>query len=133
MITKDGRDTPIEKLTPENYIVPQGEERHYHCVIEVRQFDPRTGAKLSKPRVQKFGAKMWNSHVRESLIKEGYTITVLHDPTEWVKKFKAVAAEKRKAKAKADEEKFNKAVEDKVAEILAKMQAAEKKKSKKDE
>ena len=32
MITKDGRDTPIEKLTAENYIVPKGEEKDYHAV-----------------------------------------------------------------------------------------------------
>lgn len=128
MLTKDGRDTPIDKLTPENYIVPQGEERSYHCVIEVKQFDPRTGKRLSHPRVQKFGAKMFNSHVRASLLKEGYDITILHDPTEWLKKYKAALAERRQAKAKMDEEKFNKAVEDKVAEILARMQKAEKKK-----
>lgn len=128
MLTKDGRDTPIDKLTPENYIVPQGEERSYHCVIEVKQFDPRTGKRLSHPRVQKFGAKMFNSHVRASLLKEGYDIIVLHDPTEWLKQYKAKLAERRQAKAKMDEEKFNKAVEDKVAEILAKMQKAEKKK-----
>ena len=128
MLTKDGRDTPIDKLTPENYIVPQGEERSYHCVIEVKQFDPRTGKRLSHPRVQKFGAKMFNSHVRASLLKEGYDIIILHDPTEWLKKYKAALAERRQAKAKMDEEKFNKAVEDKVAEILAKMQKAEKKK-----
>ena len=41
MITKDGRDTPIEKLTAENYIVPKGEEKDYHAVIEVVQYDPK--------------------------------------------------------------------------------------------
>ena len=35
MITKDGRDTPIEKLTAENYIVPKGEEKDYHAVITI--------------------------------------------------------------------------------------------------
>ncbi len=66
MITKDGRDTPIEKLTAENYIVPKGEEKSYHAVIEVVQFDPKTGKRISKPRVQKFGKKMFETSVMES-------------------------------------------------------------------
>ena len=60
MITKDGRDTPIEKLTPDNYIVPKGEEKDYHAVIEVVQYDPKTGRKISKARVQSSDAKHLN-------------------------------------------------------------------------
>ena len=99
MITKDGRDTPIEKLTPDNYIVPKGEERSYHCVIEVIQYDPKTGKKLSKPRVQKFGKKMFENIVLDTLRKQGYTITILHDPNDWIKEHQAKAAEKAKAEA----------------------------------
>ena len=85
MITKDGRDTPIEKLTPENYIVPKGEEKDYHAVIEVMQFDPKTGKRISRPRVQKFGKKIFEAHVGDSLRKQGYTVTILHDPNVWLK------------------------------------------------
>ena len=127
MLTKDGRDTPIEKLTPENYIVPKGEEKDYHAVIEVVQYDPKTGKKLSKPRVQKFGKKTFETSVRSSLQKQGYAITILHDPNEWLKE----QAEKREqakkeaaaAKAKADQEKFDAAVAAAVAKELAKLKA----------
>ena len=127
MITKDGRDTPIEKLTPDNYIVPKGEERSYHAVIEVVQYDQKTGVKLSKPRVQKFGKKQFESSVKNSLRKQGYTITVLHDPTEWMKDQQAKAeqakAEQAKAKAKAEQEKFDAAVAAAVAKALAERDA----------
>ena len=69
MITKDGRDTPIEKLTPDNYVVPKGEEKDYHAIIEVVQYDPKTGRKISRPRVQKFGRKAFEQTVQASLTK----------------------------------------------------------------
>ena len=129
MITKDGRDTPIEKLTAENYIVPTGEEKDYHAVIEVRQFDPKTGNRLSKPRVQKFGKKIFEAHVGDSLRKQGYTVTILHDPNVWMKeqaaKREQAAKEAAAAKAKADQEKFDAAVAAAVAKALAEREAAE--------
>ena len=131
MITKDGRDVPIEKLTPDNYIVPKGEERSYHCVIEVIQYDPKTGKKLSKPRVQKFGKKMFENIVLDTLRKQGYTITILHDPNDWIKEHQAKAAEKARAeaeaKAKAEQEKFDAAVAAAVAKALAEEKAKEEK------
>lgn len=126
MITKDGRDTPIEKLTPDNYVVPKGEEMSYHAVIEVVQYDAKTGKKLSKPRVQKFGKKMFETHVLNSLKKQGYTVTVLYDPNVWIKEQQAKAAQSRAAKAKAEQEKFDAAVAAAVAKALAERDAAEK-------
>ena len=128
MITKDGRDTPIEKLTAENYIVPPGEEKDYHAVIEVVQFDPKTGKRLSRPRVQKFGKKIFEAHVADSLRKQGYTVTILHDPNVWLKeqaaKREQAAKEAAAAKAKADQEKFDAAVAAAVAKALAERDAA---------
>ena len=128
MITKDGRDTPIEKLTPENYIVPRGEEQVYHAVIEVVQFDQKTGKRVSKPRVQKFGKKMFETHVLNSLRKQGYTVTILHDPNKWITEQQEKAAkskaEQEAAKAKEEKEKFNAAVADAVAVELAKRKQA---------
>lgn len=129
MITKEGRDLPIEKLTPENYIVPKGEERFYHVVIEVEQFDQKTGKRLSRPRVQKFGKKMFEAHIQASLHKQGYKVTVLHNPNEWLKDYQAKAAqaakEQAEAKAKAEQERFDAAVAAAVAKALAKHEAAE--------
>lgn len=123
MLTKDGRDTPIEKLTPENYIVPKGEERFYHAVIEVKQFDQKTGKRISRPRIQKFGKKMFETIVNESLRKQGYEIIILHDPNAWIKEQQAKAEQVRKeqeaAKAKAEQEKFDAAVAAAVAKVLA--------------
>ena len=134
MITKDGRDTPIERLTPDNYIVPKGEERAYHAVIEVVQYDTKTGKKLSKPRVQKFGKKTFETHVLSSLQKQGYTVNVLHDPNVWIKEQQSLLAAKAKAdaaaKAKAEQEKFDAAVAAAVAKALAEQAKAEKKSSK---
>lgn len=130
MITKDGRDTPIEKLTAENYIVPSGEEKDYHAVIEVVQYDPKTGKRLSRPRVQKFGKKIFEAHVADSLRKQGYTVTILHDPNVWLKeqaaKSEQAAKEAAAAKAKAEQEKFDAAVAAAVAKALAEREAAEK-------
>ena len=140
MITKDGRDTPIEKLTPENYIVPKGEEKDYHAVIEVMQFDPKTGKRISRPRVQKFGKKIFEAHVGDSLRKQGYTVTILHDPNVWLKEQAAkreqaakeaaaakeqAAKEAAAAKEQADKEKFDAAVAAAVAKALAEREAAE--------
>ena len=128
MITKDGRDVAIEQLTPENYIVPKGEERFYHCVIEVRQFSRTTGQKQSHPRVQKFNRKIWEKSVRDNLIKQGYTITVLWNPNEWIKahaeqKAQAVAVSKA-AKEAEIQARINDAVAKAVAEALAAQKAA---------
>lgn len=143
MITKDGRDTPIEKLTSDNYIVPKGEEMSYHAVIEVVQFDTKTGKRVSKPRVQKFEKKIFETHVWASLKKQGYTITILHNPNEWIKAEQAKAieaakqraaaqaeaeqakAEAEQAKAEAEQAKFDAAVAAAVAKELAKMKAAD--------
>lgn len=120
----------IEKITPENYKVPKGEERSYHCIIECIQYDPKTGKKISVPRIQKFGRKMFESHVYSSLKKQGYTITILHNPTEWLKEQAEIAeakkAEEEKAAAEAkkaeEEKKFQEAVQAEVARQLAAIQ-----------
>ena len=125
MITKDGRDTPIDKLTADNYIVPKGEEKDYHAVIEVVLYDQKTGRKLSKPRIQKFGRKSFESHIEASLRKQGYTITILHDPTEWLKEQNAKAAQTAKAKAQAEKERFDAGVAAAVAKALAEREKAE--------
>lgn len=129
MITKDGRDLPIEQLTAENYLVPAGEERSYHCVIELVQFNQRTGVRESRPRVQKFGRKVFEQIVEKTLRKQGYTVTVLHDPTQWYAEQRIKAAESAKKKAEQEKEKFNAAVAAEVAKQIAALKAdkAEKK------
>ena len=119
------KDVAITDVTPENYIVPSNEQHLYHCVIEVRKFDSETGKRLSVPRIQKFGKKSFENGILDALKKQGYTITVLHDPNEYVK---AQAEEKAAADAKAKAEAEEKAkAEEKAAlkaEILAELKAA---------
>lgn len=119
------KDVAITDVTPENYIVPSNEQHLYHCVIEVRKFDSETGKRLSVPRIQKFGKKSFENGISDALKKQGYTITVLHDPNEYVKaqaeeKAARTAAQQKaaEAKAKAEEKAALK------AEILAELKAA---------
>lgn len=127
----------IERITPENYKVPKGEERSYHCIIECVQYDSKTGKKISVPRIQKFGRKMFESHVYSSLKKQGYNVIILHNPTEWLKEQAEIAkqkaeeaaakkAEEEKALAEAkkaeEEKKFKEAVAAEVARQVAALQ-----------
>ena len=82
------KDVSILDVTPENYIVPKGEEGTYHCRIEQTQFNPRNGKRQSKPRIQKFDAKMYPSILR-NLKLQGWDVEVLHDPTEFLKEQEA--------------------------------------------
>lgn len=125
------KDVAITDVTPENYIVPSNEQHLYHCVIEVRKFDSETGRRLSVPRIQKFGKKSFENGILDALKKQGYTITVLHDPNEYVKAQAEEKAARTAAQQKAAEEKAaadaKAEAEDKAAlkaEILAELKAA---------
>ena len=133
------KDVAIIDVTPENYIVPDNEKHLYHCVIEIKKFDSETGKRLSIPRIQKFGKKGYENSIADNLKKQGYTITVLHDPNEYVKaqaeeKTARTAAQQKAAeektaadaKAKAEAEAKSKAEEKTAlkAEILAELKAA---------
>lgn len=85
MLTKDGKDVEVLKIDANNYKVPAGEEHLYHVKIEVKKFNPESGARMSRPRIQKFGAKEYDTTVKNDLVRQGYTLEVLHNPTEWVK------------------------------------------------
>ena len=109
MLTKDGKDVDIIKIDADNYKVPAGEEHLYHVKIEVKKFNPDSGARMSRPRIQIFGAKEYETTVKNDLVRQDYTLDVLHNPTEWLKQqeaAKAKAAEQTAAdRKKAAEEK----------------------------
>jgi hypothetical protein len=108
------RDVSILEVTKENYIVPKGEEGTYHCRIEQTQFNPRNGKRVSRPRIQKFDAKMYPSILR-NLKLQGWDVEVLYDPTEFLKEQEAKRLEMQEltykqrqeleAKRKAEERK----------------------------
>lgn len=99
------KDVAITDVNPENYIVPSNEQHLYHCVIEVRKFDSETGKRLSVPRIQKFGKKSFENGILDALRKQGYTITILRDPNEYVKAQAEEKAALTAAQQKAAEEK----------------------------
>lgn len=107
------KDVNVSDVTPENYIVPDNEKHLYHAVIEIRKFDSETGKRLSIPRIQKFGKKAFENGVADNLKKQGYSVTMLHDPNAWLAEKaeadKAKAAERAAAKEKADKEAAEKA------------------------
>lgn len=116
MRTKDGHDLPVEKITADNYIVPKGEERYFHVKIEVKQFNPKTGVKISTPTIQTFGPKMYRAIMAKQLKRLGYSIEVLHNPEEWLR-----ANAEKAAAARAEQEKAAKAAAEakKAAELAA--------------
>ena len=120
------KDVPITEVTAENYIVPDKEQGDYHVVLEVRQFDPKTGKRLSKPRIQKFDPKTWNT-VGRVLRQQGYDLTILHDPTEWNKrqaeKAAKSAAERAEQAKKAEEQRKAAEREAMKAAIIAELKA----------
>ncbi len=87
---------------PGSYKVPLGEEGYYHCIIEVRNFDSHSGERRSSPRIQKFGVKAWRDEIH-NLRKHGYTVTMLHDPTDGLRQ----NHEKQIAAAKVARTKIN--------------------------
>lgn len=122
------KDVNVAEVTPENYIVPDNEKKLYHCIIEVRKFDSETGKRLSVPRIQKFGKKTFENGVAHNLKLQGYTVTILHDPNEWLAENQATTAANAQAKAEADAKAKAdaKAAEKDAlkAEILAELKAA---------
>ena len=69
----------VEEKKTEGYTVPFNERHLYHCQIEVKKFNAETGARLSKPRIQKFGVKMFQL-ILPKLREQGYTVDILYSP-----------------------------------------------------
>jgi hypothetical protein len=124
MLVKTGKegklkDVSLLEVTPENFIVPAGQEGSYHCRIEVVKFNSETGERISKPRLQVFGRKFFESFGLHNLKKMGYKVDILHDPKKWEAENSAKIEAKKKelaeAAKKAEKEKLK-------AEILAELE-----------
>lgn len=102
-----------------NYNVPKGEERLFHVRQELVQYDPKTGRKLSKPAVNKYGMKIFLTTLRDRLAQQGYTLEILHDPRTYE------AAKAEEAKAIAEAEMSAKEAADKAAKEAAEAKDAE--------
>ena len=74
---------PLLELTGDNYVCPEGEEKSYHCRIEVRKFDPDTGERMSRPKLVKLEPKFFEAFGLHHLRQQGYTVDILHNPRQW--------------------------------------------------
>ena len=121
------KDVPLLEVTKENYIVPRGEEDTYHCRIEQIQFHPTKGTRLSRPRIQKFDAKMFPM-LKRNLAQQGWDITILYDPSEFIRErdeklrqMQEMTMQQRKDAEQKRKEAERKALKD---EIMAELKAA---------
>lgn len=128
MLTKDGKEVKAEALTAENYLVPKGEEKVYHVLQEVKEFDRKTGRKISVARVQKYGRKTFEKVMYDQLLKQGYEFKVLYNPTGYLTALaakRAEAAAAAKAKQEADlQAKIDAALEAHEKSVQARIDAA---------
>lgn len=118
---------PLDSVTADNYKVPQGEEGIFHVVLEVKEFDRKTGERTSVPRVQKFGVNAFETAF-PNLKRLGYDVRVVHDPTNWLAE-QAKEAEEREQQgaqyaAEAQQAAIEAALEKQRKEFEDKQQAA---------
>ena len=97
MRTKTNELVTLLDITPEQYAVRDDEQHLYHCRIELAQFDPKSGKRLSNPSLQKFNAKEVGGGMLSRLAKQGYTVDVLYSPEELNRKLMADNAPEVKA------------------------------------
>lgn len=112
----------IIKVTKDTYEVPANEKHLYHVKQELTEFDRSTGERMSRPVIQKYGKRMFESVVYDDLKAQGYTIEVLHDPNEWLKneaERKQTEAELARINAEAEKQAEREALK---SEIMAEMQ-----------
>lgn len=125
MKTKNGCELPVEQITSDNYKVPTGEEKLYHIKQEIKQYNPKTGAKISVPSIQKFGPKVFKAIVERNLRRLGYEIEILHDPIVWMKanaeRLAQIQAERQREQAMAQQARKDAEKAAMKAEILAEL------------
>lgn len=114
---------PLLELTGDNYVCPEGEEKSYHCRIEVRKFDPDTGERMSRPKLVKLEPKFFEAFGLHHLRQQGYTVDILHNPRQWAAENAArLEAEAREREEAADKRRQAER-EALKAEILAELKA----------
>lgn len=115
---------PLDNVTVDNYQLPQGEEGIFHVVLEVKEFDRKTGERTSVPRVQKFGVNAFET-AYPNLKRLGYDVRVVHDPTKWLAaQAERAAEEERQNTPEARQAAIEEALEKQRKEFEEKQQAA---------
>lgn len=116
-------------LNKQNYQPEPGSEHKYHVRIEQKRFSPTDGERLSKPRIQIVGEKAFRTTFKRNAEQHGWTVDILHDPTEWLRENKELAeqrANEREQIARDQKQaQQQKAIDDAVAAALAKQQESQ--------
>lgn len=103
------RTDQLDQLNESNYVCPQDEVKLYHVIQEVKEFNPKTGQRISVPVLQKYKRKTFELDILPRLPRLGYTLRIVFDPV----KYESTISEARRAaelaaraeeKMKADEE-----------------------------
>lgn len=103
------RTDQLDQLNEGNYVCPQDEVKLYHVIQEVREFNPKTGQRISVPVLQKYKRKTFELDILPRLPRLGYTLRVVFDPVKYESTISearraAELAARAEAKMKADEE-----------------------------
>lgn len=103
------RTDQLDQLNEGNYVCPPDEVKLYHVIQEVKEFNPKTGQRISVPELQKYKRKTFELDILPRLPRLGYTLRIVFDPV----KYESTISEARRAsklaaraeeKMKADEE-----------------------------
>lgn len=103
------RTDQLDQLNESNYVCPQDEVELYHVVQEVKEFNPKTGQRISVPVLQKYKRKTFELDILPRLPRLGYTLRIVFDPVKYESTISearraAGLAARAEAKMKADEE-----------------------------
>lgn len=103
------RTYQLDQLNESNYVCPQDEVKLYHVIQEVKEFNPKTGQRISVPVLQKYKRKTFELDILPRLPRLGYTLRVVFDPVKYESTISearraAELAARAEAKMKADEE-----------------------------
>lgn len=103
------RTDQLDQLNESNYVCPQDEVKLYHVIQEVKEFNPKTGQRISVPVLQKYKRKTFELDILQRLPRLGYTLRVVFDPVKYESSISearraAELAARAEAKMKADEE-----------------------------
>lgn len=103
------RTDQLDQLNESNYVCPQDEVKLYHVIQEVKEFNPKTGQRISVPALQKYKRKTFELDILPRLPRLGYTLRVVFDPVKYESTISdarraAELAARAEAKMKADEE-----------------------------
>lgn len=120
------RTDQLDQLNESNYVCPQDEVKLYHVVQEVKEFNPKTGQRISVPVLQKYKRKTFELDILPRLPRLGYTLRIVFDPVKYESTISearraAGLAARAEAKMKADEELREQIRREEAAKLRAKL------------